>query len=65
MNMGVWYFLEMAVGIGLFLYGVFHSSRRTPYRKISLLMAGTVMIGFSLYMFMPGSSDTMAEILGL
>lgn len=63
--MGVWYFLAMAIGISLFLYGVFHSSHRTPFRKISLLMVGTVMIGLSLYMFMPGSADTMAEIFGL
>ncbi|PJK16592.1 hypothetical protein CQS04_05395 [Chryseomicrobium excrementi] len=63
--MGFWYFLGVLIGIGLLLYGIMQSSYKTPFRKLSVLMIGTILIGFSLYMFLPGSDDTMAEIFKL
>lgn len=63
--MGFWYFLGLFIGIGLLLYGIMQSSYKTPFRKLSVLMIGTILIGFSLYMFLPGSDDTMVEIFKL
>lgn len=63
--MGFWYFLGLFIGIGLLLYGIMQSSYKAPFRKLSVLMIGTILIGFSLYMFLPGSDDTMAEIFKL
>ncbi|OZS77470.1 hypothetical protein CF394_09630 [Tetzosporium hominis] len=63
--MGFWYFLGLFIGIGLLLYGIMQSSYKTPFRKLSVLMIGTILIGFSLYMFLPGSDDTMAQIFKL
>lgn len=63
--MGFWYFLGVLIGIGLLLYGIMQSSYKTPFRKLSVLMIGTILIGFSLYMFLPGSDDTMAQIFKL
>lgn len=63
--MGFWYILGLIIGVSLLLYGMMQSSRKTPFRKISVLMAGTALIGVSLFMFTPGSADTVAKLLGL
>lgn len=63
--MGFYYFLGLALGIGLLLYGISQSSKRAPYRKIILLMAGTALVGISLFMFTPESADIVARLLGI
>lgn len=63
--MGFWYFLGLLAGLGLLLYGIMQSSYKTPFRKLSVLMIGTILIGLSLFMFLPGSDTTIAEIFKL
>ncbi|WP_392454957.1 hypothetical protein ACF3OH_12645 [Chryseomicrobium aureum] len=63
--MGFWYMLGLLIGIGLLLYGIMQSSKKTPFRKISVLMAGTILIGISLYMFTPDSADTVSTLFNL
>lgn len=63
--MGFWYMLLLFIGICLFFAGML-PKRGFPFAvKIGLLVGGALCIGFSLFMFSPGSAEIMADLLGL
>ncbi|AUD14342.1 MULTISPECIES: hypothetical protein [unclassified Planococcus (in: firmicutes)] len=63
--MGFWYMLLLFIGICLFFAGILPKRGFPLVVKIGLLVGGALCIGFSLFMFSPGSTEIMADLLGL
>ncbi|ANU19931.1 hypothetical protein BBI15_06750 [Planococcus plakortidis] len=63
--MGFWYMLLLFIGICLFFAGILPKRGFPLVVKIGLLGGGALCIGFSLFMFSPGSAEIMADLLGL
>lgn len=60
--MGFWYFLILFAGI--FLIGMaFLKRSMNKGTKLPLLLAGTCMIAFSLFMFQDGSAEIVDHLL--
>ncbi|MGM0897848.1 MAG: hypothetical protein ACQEV0_08110 [Bacillota bacterium] len=63
--MGFWYMLLLFIGICLFFAGILPRKGFSLGVKIGFLVGGALCIGFSLFMFSPGSAEIMADLLGL
>ncbi len=57
--MGFWYFLILFAGVFLVVKGL------SGDKRISLIIVGLLCIGFSIFMFSPGSADIISELLNL
>ena len=60
--MGFWYFLILFVGIFLIVLALIKRSINT-LKKLSMLLLGTCMITFSLFMFQDGSAEIVDNLL--
>jgi hypothetical protein len=64
--LGFYYFIILFIGIFLVIRAGLHAFQINSLLKRSVLFLGLVgifFIGLSLYLFTPGSSDTIAELL--
>jgi hypothetical protein len=64
--LGFYYFLILFIGIYLVIKAGLHAytcNSLFKSRVIYLGLIGTMLIGLSFYLFSPGSSDTIAELL--
>ena len=60
--MGFWYFLILFIGIILIVMALIKRSINT-FKKFSILLLGTCMIAFSLFMFQDGSAEIVDNLL--
>lgn len=60
--MGFWYFLVLFVGIFLIVTALIKRSMNTV-KKSTMLLLGTGMIAFSLFMFQDGSAEIVDNLL--
>lgn len=60
--MGFWYFLVLFIGIFLFGMALIKRSIKTV-KKMTMLLTGTCMIAFSLFMFQDGSAEIVDNFL--
>ncbi|RKD71380.1 hypothetical protein ATL39_2776 [Sinobaca qinghaiensis] len=60
--MGFWYFLILFIGI-FFIVLAFLKRSMNKVTKLPLLLAGTCMIAFSLFMFQDGSAEIVDSLL--
>lgn len=60
--MGFWYFLILFIGISLIAVALIKRSFTTP-KKLTALLIGACMIGFSLFMFQDGSAEIVDSLL--
>ena len=60
--MGFWYFLVLFVGILLIVTALIKRSMNTV-KKSTMLLLGTGMIAFSLFMFQDGSAEIVDNLL--
>ena len=64
--MGFWYFLILFVGIVLIVVGMLNKDVSRSSKVVSLLfIIGILFIASSLIMFLPGSSEIIAQLLQL
>ncbi|KYG59260.1 hypothetical protein [Planococcus maritimus] len=63
--MGFWYMLLLFIGICLLFAGILPKRGFSAGVKIGLLVGGAACIGFSLFMFSPGSAEIIADLFGL
>lgn len=64
--MGFWYFLILFVGIALIVVGMLNKDVSRSAKVVSLLfIIGILFIASSLIMFLPGSSEIIAQLLQL
>jgi hypothetical protein len=63
--MGFYYFIILFIGIFLILGAGLQSFKHSLFKKrdIFLGVIGILLIGFSIFLFTPGSSDIIAELL--
>ena len=60
--MGFWYFLILFIGIFLIVRALIKRSINT-FNKLTILLIGTCMIAFSLFMFQDGSAEIVDNLL--
>ena len=60
--MGFWYFLLLFVGIFLIVTALIKRSINTV-KKLTMLLVGTGMMAFSLFMFQDGSAEIVDHLL--
>ena len=60
--MGLWYFLVLFIGIFLIVTALIKRSMNTV-KKSTMLLLGTGMIAFSLFMFQDGSAEIVDNLL--
>jgi hypothetical protein len=65
--MGFYYFISLFIGIFLILGAGIQAFKHSlvKIRVIFLGVMGIFLIGFSIFLFTPGSSDIIAELLKL
>lgn len=63
--MGFWYMLLLFIGICLLFAGMLPRKGFSLLAKMGFLVGGAFCIGFSLFMFSPGSAEIMADLLGM
>lgn len=60
--MGLYYFLLLFLGIFLVVRGFIKTSVNKS-KKVSMLLVGTAMMAFSLFMFQDGSAEIVDALL--
>ncbi|EDP67655.1 hypothetical protein CAT7_04429 [Carnobacterium sp. AT7] len=64
--MGFWYFLILFVGIALIVVGMLNKDVSRSVKVVSMMFSiGVLFIVISLIMFLPGSSEIVAQLLQL
>lgn len=64
--MGFWYFLLLLIGIVFIIVGLMKKGVPTAVKVVILLFVfGVLFIVISVFMFLPGSSEIIAELLQL
>lgn len=64
--MGFWYFLILFVGIALIVVGMLNKDVSRSVKVVSMMfIIGVLFIVISLIMFLPGSSEIIAQLLQL
>lgn len=64
--MGFWYFLILLIGIALIAVGMLNKDASRSVKVVSMIfIIGVLFIVISLIMFLPGSSEIMAQLLQL
>ena len=64
--MGFWYFLILFVGIALIVVGMLNKDVSRSVKVVSMMFSiGVLFIVISLIMFLPGSSEIIAQLLQL
>ncbi|MBN8191808.1 hypothetical protein JI667_06550 [Bacillus sp. NTK074B] len=66
--MGVYYFAILFIGVFLIVGAVLQAFRQGFILKPKVFfygLVGAALIGFSIFMFTPGSADMVADLLGL
>ncbi|WP_407390619.1 hypothetical protein [Carnobacterium jeotgali] len=64
--MGFWYFLILLIGIALIAVGMLNKDASRSVKVVSMMfIIGVLFIVISLIMFLPGSSEIMAQLLQL
>ena len=64
--MGFWYFLILLIGIALIVVGMLNKDVSRSVKVVSMMFSiGVLFIVISLIMFLPGSSEIMAQLLQL
>lgn len=64
--MGFWYFLILLIGIALIVVGMLNKDVSRSVKVVSMMfIIGVLFIVISLIMFLPGSSEIMAQLLQL
>ncbi|MBP2078427.1 hypothetical protein [Oceanobacillus polygoni] len=66
--MGFYYFIILFIGVFLILGAALQAFKHLSLlnkRVIFLGSTGVLLIGLSIFLFTPGSSDVIAEIFGL
>ena len=59
--MGFWYFLVLFIGILLIIMALIKCSINT-LKKLTILLLGTCMIAFSVFMFQEGSAEIIDNL---
>ncbi len=60
--MGFWYFLILFIGIFFIIRALIKRSINT-FKKSTMVLTGTCMIAFSLFMFQDGSAEIVDNLL--
>ena len=64
--MGFWYFLILLIGIALIAVGMLNKDASRSVKVVSMMfIIGVLFIVISLIMFLPGSSEIIAQLLQL
>ncbi|MGB7366495.1 MAG: hypothetical protein WA898_06120 [Carnobacterium jeotgali] len=64
--MGFWYFLILLIGIALIVVGMLNKDVSRSVKVVSMMfIIGVLFIVISLIMFLPGSSEIIAQLLQL
>ncbi|WP_406686599.1 hypothetical protein [Rossellomorea vietnamensis] len=66
--MGVYYFAILFIGVFLIFRAGLQASKQGSFLKPRVFVygvIGAVLIGFSIFMFTPGSADIVADLLGM
>lgn len=64
--MGFWYFLILLIGIALIAVGMLNKDASRSVKVVSMIfIIGVLFIVISLIMFLPGSSEIIAQLLQL
>lgn len=63
--MGFWYLLLLLMGVVIFITGLIKVKTTGGIKVIILLLTGSLVVGLSIFLLTPNSSEIIADLLNL